>query len=296
MTRAASALFALLGLAWCAVADAALTLTDDRGTSVVLDQPAARIVTLAPHLAEIVFAAGAGSRLAGVSAGSDFPDAVKALPVVADAGRIDFERITALKPDLVLAWLSGNPARQIEQLERRGIRVLATEARHVDDVARLLRLVGTAAGSADQADQAARRYEDGVRQLASRYAQLPPLRVFVEIWHDPLISVSGAHLIGDVVRMCGGVNVVEAAPMLTPVVSAESLLAAQPQAVIMSVDAAATAERMARWQRFALIPAVRRRALYAVDPSLLERQGPRLLEAAQRVCEALALARAGNPG
>jgi len=295
MTRTASA---LLGLAWCAIAAAASTLTDDRGRSIVLERPAARIVTLSPHLAEVVFAAGAGPRLVGVSAGSDFPDVVKQLPVVADAGRIDFERIVALKPDLVLAWMSGNPSRQIEQLERRGIRVLATEARRLDDVARVLRLVGAAAGSPEYAELAAHRYEDSIHGLVSRYAHLPPVRVFVEIWHDPLISVSGAHLINDVVRSCGGVNVFESAPMLTPLVSAESLLAAQPEAVIMSVDAAGAAERTARWQQFALIPAVRRNALYAVDPGLLERQGPRLLEAARRLCEALALARAtqGNPG
>ena len=294
MTRSASVPLALLGVAWSVLACAAVTFSDDRGRTVSLQRPAARIVTLAPHLAELVFAAGAGDRLAGVSARSDYPDEATRLPVVSDAGRMDFERIVALRPDLVLAWMSGNPSRQIERLERRGTPVLATEARRLEDIARLLRLIGLAAGSRAQAELAARRYEEGLRSLEARYAGLRPVRVFVEVWHEPLITVSGAHLISDVVRLCGGVNVFEGASMLTPTVSAESVLVARPEAVIMTSGAGTQAEQVARWRRYALIPAVRRGALYALDPNLLERQGPRVLAAAQSVCEGLALARAAR--
>lgn len=291
MKRSRWALVAVLGAGWCAAAVAAVTLTDDRGKTVVLDRPAARMVALAPHLTEIAFAAGAGGRLVGVSARSDYPDSAGDLPVVSDASRMDLERILALKPDLVLAWMSGNPMRRIERLERRGIPVLATEARHVGDVARLLRLVGLAAGSLEEAEQAARQYEERMRSLQTRYSQLRPVRVFVEVWHEPLITVSGAHLISGVVRLCGGVNVFGAARVLTPAVSAEAVLAARPQAVIMSSGAGQAADRAARWARFALVPAVQRGALYAVDPSLLERQGPRLADAAQILCESVSLAR-----
>lgn len=291
MKRSRWALVAALGAAWCSAAVAAVTLTDDRGKTIVLDRPAARIVALAPHLTEIAFAAGAGGHVVGVSARSDYPDSARELPVVSDASRMDLERILALKPDLILAWMSGNPRRRIEGLERRGIPVLATEARHVDDVARLLRLVGLAAGRVQQAEQAARQYEERMRSLQTRYSQLRPVRVFVEVWHEPLITVSGAHLISGVVRLCGGLNVFDAAGVLTPVVSAESVLAARPQAVIMSSGAGQATERAARWARFALVPAVQRGALYAVDPSLLERQGPRLADAAQILCESVSLAR-----
>jgi iron complex transport system substrate-binding protein len=287
------ALLAALGAACCAAAAADLTLTDDRGRTVVLPRPAVRIVTLAPHLTEIAFAAGAGARLVGVSVRSDFPDAAKNLPVVSDAGRMDLERIAALKPDLVLAWTSGNPMRRIERLEQRGIAVLATDARRVEDVARLLRLVGLAAGTQADAERAARQYEERMLGLQARYSRLQPLRVFVEVWHEPLITVSGAHLISGVVRLCGGVNVFETTPRLTPAVSAEAVLAARPEVVIMSVGAGQADERAARWRRFPFLPAVQRGALYAVDPSLLERQGPRLADAAQALCESVALARKG---
>jgi len=289
-----SVLLAVLGVAWSSLACADLTLTDDRGRTVSLERPAVRIVTLAPHLAELAYAAGAGDRLVGVSARSDYPEEASRLPVVSDAGRMDFERIAALKPDLVLAWMSGNPSRQVEQLERRGIAVLATEARRLEDIARLLRLIGRAAGSRAQAEQAARRYEVEVHDLHARYSGLQYMRVFVELWHEPLITVSGAHLISDVVRLCGGVNVFESASTLTPTVSMESVLFARPQAVIMTSGAGTSAEQAARWQQFALLPAVQRGALYSLDPNLLERQGPRVVAAARSVCEALALARAAR--
>jgi iron complex transport system substrate-binding protein len=292
--RIASVLLAVLGVAWSVLAGAAVTLTDDRGRTVSLERPAARIVTLAPHLVELAYAAGAGDRLVGVSARSDYPEEARSLPVISDAGRMDLERIVALNPDLVLAWMSGNPSRQVEQLERRGIPVLATEARRLGDIARLLRLIGLAAGSRAQGEQAARRYEEEVHDLQARYMGQQPLRVFVELWHEPLITASGAHLISDVVRLCGGVNVFESAAMLTPTVSMESVLFARPQAVIMTSGAGTPAEQAGRWQRFALLPAVRRGALYALDPSLLERQGPRVVAAARSVCEGLAQARAAR--
>ena len=290
---------AALGVAWCSTGAAAgtpMTLIDDRGKSVSLARPSERIVTLAPHLAEIAFAAGAGASLVGVSARSDFPEAALRLPVVSDSGRIDLERIVAIRPDLVLAWLSGNPSRQLEQLERRGIPVLAIEVRRLDDIARLLRLVGTAAGRGEAAEQAALQAAQSVRMLVARYAGLRKLRVFVEIWHEPLMTVSGTHLISDVLRVCGGSNVYARAAALTATVSAETLLFLRPEVVIMSSGAGSEAEQAGRWRRLALLPAVRQGALYVLDPNLLHRQGPRLIQAARTMCEHLERARAAQGG
>lgn len=288
---------AALAMAWCAAGTAAITpitMSDDRGKTVSLASPASRIVTLSPHLAEIVFAAGAGASLVGVSARSDFPEDVQRLPVVSDSGRIDLERIVALRPDLVLAWLSGNPSRQLELLERRGIPVLAIEVRHLDDIPRLLRLVGAAAGRGETAEQAALQAELSVRTLVARYAGLRKLRVFVEIWHEPLMTVSGSHLISEVLQVCGGKNVYANAAALTPAVSPETLLVLHPEVVIMSSGAGSVAEQAGRWRRLALLPAVQQGALYELDPNLLHRQGPRLIEAAQMICGHLERVRAAQ--
>ena len=300
MKRVVLVLLAAFGVAWRATGAAAITpittitIVDDRGKTVSLARPATRIVTLSPHLAEIAFAAGAGASLVGVSARSDFPEDARRLPVVSDAGRIDLERILALRPDLVLAWLSGNPSRQLELLERRGIPVLAIEVRRLDDIPRLLRLLGAAAGRGETAELAALQAEQSVRMLAARYAGLRKLRVFVEIWHEPLMTVSGSHLISDVLQVCGGKNVYAKAGALTLAVSPESLLVLRPEVVIMSSGAGSEAEQAGRWRRLALLPAVQQGALYEVDPDLLHRQGPRLIEAARTLCEHLERARAAQ--
>lgn len=303
MRRVALALLVGLAaptMAWCATGAAAtapsapIALRDDRGRTVSLAKPATRIVTLSPHLAEIVFAAGAGASVVGVSARSDFPQDARRLPVVSDAGRIDLERVVALRPDLVLAWLSGNPSRQLELLERRGIPLLAIEVRHLDDIPRLLRLVGAAAGRGETAESAALHAELSVRMLVARYAGLRKLRVFVEIWNEPLMTVSGSHLISDVLQICGGKNVYAKAAALILAVSPETLLLLRPEVVIMSSGAGTEAEQAGRWRRLALLPAVQQGALYAIDPDLLHRQGPRLIEAAWTMCEQLEQARAAR--
>src|SRR5712671_3815357 len=131
----------VLVLVVAVAADAhALQANDDRGVAISLAQPVRRIVTLAPHLAEITFAAGAGAKLAGVSSFSRHPAEAERLPVVASYGRVDIERLVALRPDLVLAWKSGNSTLQIDRLERIGIRVFVTEARALANIPRIVRL------------------------------------------------------------------------------------------------------------------------------------------------------------
>src|SRR5687768_4934531 len=124
-----------------------VTVTDDRGKSVTLARPAQRIVALAPSLAEMAHAAGAGERLVGVSRHSDFPPAVRSLPQVGDAVRVDLERIAALKPDLILAWRSGNSPGDVERLERLGYPAYVSEPRRLADIARQVRAIGTLAGT-----------------------------------------------------------------------------------------------------------------------------------------------------
>jgi iron complex transport system substrate-binding protein len=262
---------AVLCLAGAASA-ATFEAKDDRGRLFRFERHAERIVTLAPHLAEIAFAAGAGDRLAGVSSYSDFPEAAAHVPVVATHGRADAERIALLKPDLVLAWLTGTPVREIDRLERMGLRVLVTEVRTLDDIPRLVRLTGAVAGSADKAISAAKKLEDRIEKLQVRRREAVP--VFVEIWPRPLMTVNGSHLISDVLRRCGARNVFDSARSLTFFVSREQLLVARPHVMIVGD---APAERPASNAR-----------LHAVDARWMHSQGPRLIDVAQDLCARLA--------
>jgi iron complex transport system substrate-binding protein len=266
----------------------ALQVSDDRGVAISLVRPTERIVSLAPHLAEIAFSAGAGAKLVGVSSFSRHPVEAERLPVVASYGRIDIERLIALRPDLVLAWQSGNSPLQIGRLERIGIRVLVTEVRTLADIPRIVRLVGVLAGSGAVAEARAGEFEDEIAILRDRHVKERRVATYFEIWHKPMLTVNGTHLMSDALRLCGGRNVFAAARTLTPLVSHEQMLHAQPEAIVTSGFGNESAQA---WQGLDLVPAVRNRRIYVIDPDSLHAQGPHVLEGIRALCERLELAR-----
>lgn len=266
----------------------ALQLRDDRGVTISLEGPARRIVSLAPHLAEVAFAAGAGAKLVGVSTFTRYPPEAQALPVVASYGRVDFERVIELQPQLVLAWQSGNSPLHVARLEHLGFPVFVTETRSLSDIPRVVRLVGELAGTGVIADAKAREFEAEVAELRARHADERGVAVFLEIWHAPMLTVNGGHLASDALRLCGGRNVFAAARTLTPLVSRERLLAARPDAIVTADFGGDSAQA---WRGLDAIAAVRLRRIYAVDPDLMYAQGPRFLEGVRTLCDLLERAR-----
>ena len=273
---------------------AVLEVHDDRGKTFRLATPAARIISIAPHLTEIAFAAGVGSRLAAVSQYSDYPPEAQRLPRVGDGARVDIERILTLKPDLVLAWKSGNQAGDIARLERRGIPVWVTEPSRLDDIARLLRGAALLAGDAAAGERAAAEFERSLAALRDRYAmpsaRREPLRVFYEIWHQPLLTVSGAHMISDAITLCDGKNVFADVPVLTPAVSIEAVLAARPQLVLGGGSANGETEFAARW-RTMRPAALRTIPANYIAPDDIQRQSPRIINGIRAICARIDAAR-----
>jgi iron complex transport system substrate-binding protein len=274
-----------------AEASFAVSLEDDRGVVIDLPAPAARIVALSPHLTEIVFAAGAGARLAAVVRYSDYPEAARTLPRVGDASRLDIERLLVIKPDLVLGWSSGNPAVDLARLEKLGFPLFVTEPRRLSDIARLVRTIGSLAGTGAAANSTAAALERELEFLRVRYSTRAPVRVFYEIWHRPLLTVNGAHLISDVLALCGGVNVFSGATLLTPAVSLEAVLAAKPDVVLGGSSAASPDTLRAEWAG-SKVAALRDLPVAYVPPDLIQRQTPRIAEGARAVCEHLEAIRA----
>jgi iron complex transport system substrate-binding protein len=275
-----------LCLLWMLPAQAAvIRLVDDAGQILEFDRPPQRIISLTPHLTELLFAVGAGAQLAGVDSASDFPSAARALPRVGDYSRINFERVLALKPDLVIVWLGGNRAVDIHGLKRMGLPVLHTQANRLDDVARLLRLLGQASGHASAGEAAARDYSTRLAALQPGRGRNPPVSVFYQVWDRPLMTVGGAHWISDALSLCGARNVFADLRAAAPVVSREAVLLRSPEVLVSGSDA----PRMQRqWQRFASLPAVKNRAFVKVDADLLHRPTPRLVAGVAELCEAVA--------
>lgn len=290
--RVAAGLIAALAALTCAPLRAEVVATDDIGRELRLAQPARRIVSLAPHITELLFAAGAGERVVGAVAYSDYPEAARSLPRVGGYGNIDMEAVAALQPDLVVAWKTGNRDAHLEKLAALGIPVYVNEPRSFDDVARSLENLARLAGSEAAGRAAAEAFEARKQALATRYAARPKVRMFYQIWDRPLMTINDAHLISDAIRLCGGENVFGSLPQLAPTISVESVLAADPEVIVASGMGEARPDWLDAWKRWPRLKATALENLFFIPPDLIQRHTPRLLDGATRLCEFLDEARA----
>ncbi len=272
------------------LADAAISVRDDNGTVVTLAAPAARIVSLAPHATELLFAAGAGSRVVGVIASSDWPPAAKRIPIVGDARSLDLERIFALSPDLAVTWPYTAPA-QIEALRAHGVAVFTTNPKTIEGIADDLVRLGALAGSEGEAGARAAAFRARLGRLRASRARERRIGVFYEIWNAPLYTIGGQHLISQAIDVCGGVNVFAALTLPAPTVTVEAVLAAGPDAIIAGADAGIRPAWLDDWRRWSELPAVARGHLFVVDANLLHRAGPRFLDGVATLCTAIDAAR-----
>lgn len=250
-------------------------------------EPARRIISLAPFLTEIAYAAGAGERLVGAVSYSDYPPAARELPRVGGYMKIDLEATLALKPDLILAWESGNPPSALEQLEALGIPVLVAEPRSFEAIAALIETVGARAGTATTARREAAVFRARLQRLRKRYAAADTVSVFYQIWHQPLMTINGEHLISAAIGLCGGRNIFAGMQPLSTEVSLEAVLDADPQAIIASGMGEARPEWLDQWRRWPWLQAVEKGHLFFIPPALIQRHSPRILEGTARLCRQL---------
>jgi len=266
---------------------AEVVVTDDLGRQVRLPRPAARIVSLAPHITENLFAAGVGDRVVAVVEHSDYPPEAATRPKVGGYSRVDVEAVLALQPDLVIAWASGNPPSAIERLVALGVPLYYSQPRTVEDIAHTLVAFGQLGGAPEAGEAAAVAFRQQLEQLRRTYANRPLVSLFYQIWDQPLRTVGGAQIISDVMALCGGRNVFAALPGLAPVVSVEAVLAANPEAIVASGMGEARPDWLDGWRRWPQLAAVAREHLFFIPPQLLQRPTPRLLQGAEQLCQAL---------
>jgi len=277
----------LLTIACCGtVAAGGITVIDDNGRSVTLSAPAQRIVTLAPHAAELVYAAGAGDRLVAVSEYSDYPPEAAQLPVVAGGGGVDLERIVALAPDLVIGWASGNPSSTLHRLEQLGIPVFLSEIRRLEQIGTSLDRIGQLAGVAAAAAAARARFEARLDAASGDRRARRPVSLFFQIDYRPLMTLGGHHLAGEVFGRCGARNVFDDLATLAAVVGREDVIRADPDVILVATsnDPAAA---LAEWHRFPGMRAVQNEQLYEAPAALMVRPTPRIVEGIEWLCTTL---------
>jgi iron complex transport system substrate-binding protein len=281
-------LLALLGVQ----AQAAIGVVDDSGKQVVLARPAQRVISMAPHVTELLFAAGGGARIVGAMNYSDYPAEARSIPLIGSDSQIDLERVIALKPDLLIVWQSGNTARQIAQLHSLGIPVFHSEPRKLETVASSLERFGRLLGTEPQAQRAAARLRAKVAELHKRYGSRPPVPVFYQAWDNPVYTLNGEQIASDAIRLCGGRNVFGELKTIAPQVSVEAVLQLDPEVIVGGKLYTPQDRGLSIWQPYKGMTAVRRKNLFTLDEELLTRPGPRIVDGAATLCARLEEARA----
>ncbi|MCH8498793.1 MAG: cobalamin-binding protein [Marinobacter sp.] len=265
---------------------------DDTGREVCLAAPAQRIATLSPGATELTWAAGAGEQVVAIVAYSDYPPQAQQATSVGSHTRIDLERLMSLAPDLVVAWVTGNPAEQVETLRSLGLPVFSIEPREFEDVASVIERLAYLAGTEVPGNAEANRFRTGMAALADEYAHRDPVRVFYQVWNEPLMTINDQHLIGKVVTLCGGDNVFGELPRLVPRIDREVVIAANPEAILAGGMGEENRHWLTYWQQFPGLLATRQDNLFFIPPSLIQRPTPRMLEGTRLFCEKLDRARA----
>jgi len=276
-----------LGVAACATVCAAQAPT--------ASQSGPRIVSLSPHITELLFAAGAGARIVGVDDASDYPPAAQQIPRLGEAATLDMEGLLRQAPSLIILWETGTPPRVRAELERFHLQVLVTEQRKLDDIGLALIEFGRLAGTSPAAADAARRYRAELALLRARYEGKARLKVFYEVWDRPLYTLSGEHVVSEMISLCGGDNIFAEVTPLAPIVDREAVLARNPDVILIGAAGPDGDAQAADWNRFPHLKAVRDQNVFEVNPSLVGRMAPRILDGVREVCSALDRARAGRP-
>jgi iron complex transport system substrate-binding protein len=290
-TWRASLAAALLGLSPALLA-APICVVDDAQRDVCLPAPAQRIASLSPGATELVFAAGGGERVVAVVAFSDYPPAARTLPSVGSHSRLDLERLLTLQPDLAIVWGSGDSAEQMAALEDFGVPVFYLEPKNAEGIALAIERLARLSASETVGRQAAERFRQGMAELTEQYRDSEPVTVFYQVWNKPLMTVNDSHLIGQVIRLCGGRNVFAELPRQIPRIDIEAVLTANPQAILAGGMGEENRYWLTEWQAYPGLQAVQQGNLFFIPPSLVQRPTPRLLEGARLLCESLETSRA----
>ncbi len=270
---------------------AEVRVVDDNGDEVRLAVPAQRIISLAPNITEVLFHIGAGDQIVGADEYSNYPEAAKQILRVNNHAAANYELILSLKPDLVIAWQSGNGDKIINPLRKLAIPVFVVETHQIERIPNLFRRFGQLSGNNDLAQQRIEEFTQRLQLLGDAQTGKSVVRTFYQIWDQPLITLNGKHMVSDVIELCGGINIFADAVPLVPYVNIESIVAADPQVIIAGGSQEEQPGWFSSWQQWTGISAVQHKQIYLIPADLMQRHSVRILDGAQMMCDYLDSAR-----
>jgi len=276
----------------------AITITDDAGKTISLSQKPARIVSLSPGATELLFAAGAGDRIVGTVIGADAPDAAKKIVRLGDANALKYERLKALKPQVIVVWRDMTHELVLESLQKLRLPIYQVSLRNFDDMPGSIRRLGQLAGTETAAESAARQVEARIASLPKRpdakVAATNPALFFM-MWDVPLYTVGSRHLMNDAILRCGARNIFDDIDFPAPIVEFEEIKKRNPDVILMGAPPITSRDWRERWSQFPAVKAVAARQVINFVDVRLTRMGPTAIDAVPAICEQLKPMRKGAP-
>lgn len=273
----------------------AVEVVDDNGDKLKLADTAQRIISLSPNTTEILFHIGAGEKIVGADEYSNYPKQANDILRVNNHAAVNYELILSLKPDVVIAWQSGNGEKIISRIRELGIPVFVVETGNLQDIPYLYRRLGQLSGYEKQSNIQAEKFSSRLNQLRKTFSSREEIRLFYQIWNEPLMTLNGDHMVTDIIELCGGVNIFSDAAALVPYVNVESVLAADPQVIITGGKSKSDLLDSGFWDKWSSLSAVKNQHLYAIPSDLLQRHSDRILEGTGLMCEYIDLVRSTKP-
>jgi iron complex transport system substrate-binding protein len=261
--------------------------TDEAGRTISVPARIDRFITLAPNLTEIVFAIGAGDRLVGNTTYCDYPAPAKQIEKVGDTLRPSMERIIALRPQLVLVSTASQLETFTTQLSDHQIAVYVTDPHDLEGVFKSIKDLGDLLNETEATAELLRNLRARAEAVERAVNTTQPISVFYQVSAEPLYTAGRDSFVTDLIRRAGGKSVTENVPGAWPLFSAESALAAQPEAIILPTGGSmgsANAEVNAALRRS---PAVKNGKVYKINDDHLARPGPRSVDGLEEIARAL---------
>ena len=255
-------------------------------------QGAQRIIALAPHAVELVYMLGAGDRIIATTQYADFPEAAKKIPRIGGYAGIQIERALELKPDLIIAWKGGNKDQDIEQMQALGLPVYLSITKRLDDIPKEMLSLGDKLGLQTTAQQHANAFNLKLKQLRDDNKDKPKVKVFYQLWSEPLRAMAAGSWINELITGCGGVNVFNDTTLDYPQVSIETVLLEKPEVIIIPSQHGSKIEAGDKWAVWPEIPAVKNKQIHFINGDIVHRFSGRILQGMQAVCDVLDQARA----
>lgn len=244
-----------------------------------------RVITLSPHLTEMVYSAGAGTKLVGTIAYSDYPDSAKALPIVGTYQALNLEKIIQLNPDLILAWQSSNQPKALERLQQLGFKIELFEPRKLTDIPRDIKRIGTLLNTFQTAKINANKLTAQLKTLKRQYQNLPKIRFFYQIWDDPMMTVNGKVFISQAIETCGAENIFTRQKILAPEVDTETVLKRNPDVILLGGEDTVQKVWYQNWLKWSHINAVKNKQIYLINTNHFQRPTARLINHLPELCQ-----------